>query len=114
MKIRWKYFWLAVVSIILAGNLLSAYIRTLALSSSVIYSFETRSAEFQFRVDPAGGTDVALMEQEFQKFLNLHPQTEERELFRTFEIRPWEFWNWYHFMTGEVYAYPYKEQKASR
>lgn len=114
MKIRWKYLWLAVVSLILAGNLLSAYIRTLAEGSSVIYSFETQNAEFEFLVNPSGGPDVAMMEREFQKFLNLHPQTQDRELYRTFEIRPWQFWNWYQYITSDVYEYPYKAQKGSQ
>lgn len=114
MKIRWKYFWLAVVSIILAGNLLSAYMQTLSEGSAVIYIFETRNAEFEFMVDPGGGPDVAMMEREFKKFLDLHPQTEDRELYRTFEIRPWQFWNWYHYITNEAYAYPYKPQEASQ
>lgn len=79
---------------------------------SVIYSFETQNTEFQFRVDPAGGEDVAMMEREFQKFLNLHPHAQDRELYRTFEIRPWQFWNWYYYSTSDVYEYPYKARKV--
>ncbi len=112
MKIRWKYVLWGVVATILAGNLLSAYLRTLAESSTVIYNFETRDAEFEFLVDPAGGPDVAMMEREFQKFLSLHPQTRDRELYRTFEARPWQFWNWYHYLTSELYGYPLKEKNT--
>ena len=54
MKIQWKYLLLVAVSVILAGNLISAYLRTLATEPGVIYSFETRNAEFEFLVDPAG------------------------------------------------------------
>jgi hypothetical protein len=109
MKIRWKYVWLAVVGIVLAANLLSAYINTLVEGSTVIYSFETQHTEFEFLVNPDEGPDVALMEREFQKFLSRNPQTEDRELYRTFEIKPWQFWNWYHFLTSDLYAYPFKE-----
>ena len=100
-------------TIILAGNLFSAFMRTLEEGSTVIYSFETQHAEFEFLVDPAEGPDVGMMEREFQKFLNLHPETKDQELYRTFERNPWQFWNWYHYLTSELYEYPFKEQDAS-
>ena len=114
MKMRWKYTLLAVAIIVLAANLLSAYINTLAEGTTVVYSFETRQAEFEFLVNPEAGPDVAMMEREFQKFLNLHPQTEDMELYRTFEIKPWQFWNWYHFLSSDLYRYPFKEPYESK
>ncbi len=110
MKNRWHFVWLALASIILAGNLVSAYLRTLTEGPGVLYAFETRNMEFEFTVDPAGGADVAMMEQEFRKFLDLHPSTRDRKLYRTFEMKPWQFWNWYHFITSELYKYPLKPE----
>lgn len=109
MKIKWGYILAAVLAIIAASNIVSAYLYTLTESTPVLYAFETRSAEFEFVVDPGGGTDVALMEAEFRKFLHLNPQTPDRELFRTFERNPWKFWNWYRYLTSELYDYPYKD-----
>ena len=109
MKIRWKYLLLVVTSIILAGNLISAFMRTLEAGPKVIYSFQTQDAAFEFIVDPAVGPDVASMEREFQKFLNLHSQKEDQELYRTFEMKLWQFWNWYYYLTSDLYKYPFKE-----
>lgn len=113
MKIRWSYIALTAAAIILAGNLLSAFFRTMTEGPAVIYAYETRNAEFQYTVDPAGGRDVAMMEREFQKFLNLNPQTEDRELYRIFEIKPWQFWNWYQYVTSDLFGYPYKERNIA-
>jgi hypothetical protein len=113
MKVRWKYIWLAAVSVILAGNLISAYLRTLATGPGVIYNFETKNAEFEFLVNPAGGTDIQRMEEEFQKFLSRHPNSSDRQLYRTFERNPWKFWNWYYFLTSDLYQYPYKDLDTS-
>jgi hypothetical protein len=113
MKNRWKYFLWAVVSVILVGNLLSAFIGTMAEGPTVLYRFETQHGEFEFVVDPAGGLDATVMEQEFQNFLRRYPKTEDRELYRTFERKPWQFWNWYHYLTSELYEYPFKERNTS-
>jgi len=113
MKIRWNYIGLGLLTLVIAANIFSAYFRTLTEVGPVFYAFETRNAEFEFVLDPAGGQDVALMEREFQKFLSLHPQTEDRELYRTFEIKPWQFWNWYHFLTSDLYGYPFKGYNTS-
>jgi hypothetical protein len=111
MKNSWKYVALSVAGIVLAGNLLSAYMRTLTEGPGVLYTFETRNMEFEFTVDPAGGPDVAMMEREFQEFLRLNPGTKDRELYRTFEIKPWQFWNWYHYFNNELYEYPFKSAR---
>ncbi len=113
MKIRWSYILLTVAAIILAGNLLSAIFHTLTEGPAVIYTYETRNAEFQYTVDPAGGPDVATMEREFRKFLSVNPTSADRELYRVFERDPWKFWNWYHYLTSELYDYPYKEPAAN-
>ena len=113
MKIRWKYMGLALLVLVIAANIFSAYFRTLSELGPVVYAFETRNAEFAYVVDPESGKDLPFMEQEFQKFLNQNPRTTDRELYRTFDRNPLKFWNWYHYLSSELYRYPYKEPKPT-
>lgn len=111
MKIKWKYVALGAGAVILVSNIFSAYVRALFEEPYLIYAFETRNAEFRFILNEEQGMDQERMQREFQKFLQLHPRTGDRELFRTFEIEPWKFWNWYFYLESDLYAYPFKPEK---
>jgi hypothetical protein len=111
MKINWKFVVILVSAVILVSNIFSVYIRTLLEEPYLIYAFETRNAEFRFIVDEEEGMDQDRMQREFQKYLQLHPGMEDRQLFRTFEMKPWKFWNWYHYLESDLYEYPYKQKE---
>ena len=113
MRIKWKYALFVLVALVVVSNIFSAYIRALWEGPSLIYAFETQNAEFRFVVDPDQGMGHERMQEEFGKFLRLHPGTGETELYRTFEMEPWKFWNWYHYLSSELYTYPYKEYSTS-
>lgn len=109
MKQTWKYSLIAILALVALGNVFSAYIRVLTEGPGIIYTFETQSAAFQYAIGPEQEPEIARMEREFEKYLRLNPEGSGQRLYRTFRAKPWKFWNWYHYLTSDLYDYPYKD-----
>ena len=74
----------------------------------VNYCFETKNSEFEFVVTPSKGRGVDMMERSFSSFLIDNPQTGDKIIYRTFTRNPIKFWNWYFYMTSDLYEYDLK------
>ncbi|WP_418502030.1 hypothetical protein [Flagellimonas sp.] len=108
MKARHFKTLTVVILIIVLGNVLSGYINMFQT-----YLYQTQHAEFEFTTMPTKGRDVGMMERQFTDFKKAHPEHMDLVLYRTFKRNPLKFWNWYSYLTNEMYHYDHKQEIES-
>ncbi|MCE2612329.1 hypothetical protein LVD13_05035 [Flavobacteriaceae bacterium D16] len=102
-----------IIGIIALSNFLSGYINVFTEGLFMTYHYQTENAEFEFTTMPAKGRDIGMMERQFSHFKNTNPEFKELELHRTFKRNPIKFWNWYSYITNEMYDYEYHTEVES-
>ena len=108
MKAKYFKASIIVISVIVLGNVLSGFINMFQT-----YLYQTNNAEFEFSTMPTKGRDIGMMERQFSAFKNAHPEYKDLVLYRTFKRNPLKFWNWYSYLTDEMYQYDYKDEIES-
>ncbi|MDC6367184.1 MULTISPECIES: hypothetical protein [Flavobacteriaceae] len=108
MKAGYLKISILVISVIVLGNVSSGFINMFQT-----YLYQTNRAEFEFTTMPTKGRDIEIMEIQFSHFRTAHPQYRDLVLFRTFKRNPLKFWNWYSYLTNEMYQYEYKDEIKS-
>ena len=98
---------ITLISIILISNLLSGYINAFTEGIIVPYHYQTKNAEYEFTLVPTKGIGVQMMEKSFIDFKKTNPQLAHLALYRTFELNPLKFWNWYRYLADDMYQYEY-------
>lgn len=102
-----------IVGILALSNFLSEYINVFTEGLFRTYHYQTENGEFEFTTMPAKGRDIGMMEGQFSHFKNNNPEFKELELHRTFKRNPLKFWNWYSYLTHEMYDYEYQSEVES-
>jgi hypothetical protein len=113
MKRTQRNLLILAVLLIVFSNLFSPYINVFAVGLFPTFHYQTENAEFEFTAMPSKGRDIEMMERHFQTFKNSIPNGEQQQLFRTFKRNPFMFWNWYSYMTSDIYDYDYQRASSS-
>jgi len=93
------------IAFLVLSNVFSGFINIFTEGLFSTYLFQTENAEFEFTTMPAKGRDTGMMERQFSHFKDNHPEYNNLNLFRTFERNPMKFWNWYLYLTNDMYQY---------
>ncbi len=72
------------------------------------YHYTTAHGEFtgQEDISKGGKGDLERIERSFGVFRNVHPQTQDTVLYRTFTRNPLKCWYWREYLTHRRYDYP--------
>lgn len=72
------------------------------------YHYQNLDGSFEF-VEQAGSTQgFDILVKRFEEFKKEYPKSPHRKLYRTFNIKVWQFWNWLHiFSMFKRYSLPY-------
>ncbi|MCG8808892.1 hypothetical protein G1K57_12150 [Tenacibaculum finnmarkense] len=103
-----------IIGILILSNFLSGYINIFTEGLFRTYLYQTENANFEFNTMPAKGRDIGMMERQFSHFKKTHSEFQELELHRTFKRNPLKFWNWYSYLTHEMYDYEYQDEVESK
>ncbi|WPR77916.1 hypothetical protein [Algoriphagus sp. NG3] len=96
--------------IILLSNFMSGYINLFTEGIITTDLYQSDKAEFEFMTAPAKSRDIKMMESEFNNFKQSNPEYKDLKLYRTFKKKPFEFWNWYAYLTDPKYQYEYQNE----
>lgn len=96
--------------ILLLSNFFSGYINTFTEGITKSYFFQTEKAEFEYWTMPSKGRSIEMMEDSFTAFKKAYPEYSDLKVYRTFNINPFKFWNWYHYLVNKHYDYEYREE----
>ncbi|PXY00783.1 hypothetical protein DF185_12825 [Marinifilum breve] len=107
-KITRKLITLIAITIVLA-NLLSGIINLFTEGIGKGYTYETYDGKYKFTYVPSKGGKFERVKTYFEFLQEDDPHYKGTELFRTFERKPLQFWNWYSYMFSEAYSFQYRE-----
>ncbi|WP_321306153.1 hypothetical protein [Marinifilum fragile] len=97
------------VIIICISNLLSGLINLVTEGIGKGYTYETYDGKYKFTYVPSKGGKFERVKTYFEFLQEDDPHYKGTELFRTFERKPLQFWNWYSYMLSEAYSFQYRE-----
>lgn len=102
-----------IIGFIALSNYLSPYINVFTEGLYTSYLYQTKNAEFEFTTVPSKGRDIEMMERQFSDFKEKNPEYRDLELNRTFKRNPLKFWNWYWYLTQDMFKYNYQNAVPS-
>lgn len=74
------------------------------------YHYQNHSGSFQYNEYPSKGLTYAVGQRRWQEYLNQTNNPKDDTLYRTFQIRPWAFWEWgQYIVNNKRYWHPYLE-----
>ena len=103
---------MAIILIIIIGNLFPTFFNTLTQGIFPRYHFQTEGCEFDFDTCPNKGRDLANMKRSLEIFKLENKGYSDLKLYRTFTKNPIKFWKWHEYATSEYYQYEYMEMCA--
>ena len=112
MKTKNLKILITIIGLLIIGNLLSGYIN-LFTEGFKNYHYQTKDAEFDFTLIPSKGRDIEMMKRNFTYFKEQHPEYNYLKLYRTFKRNPLKFWNWYSYISDDIYQFEYKIKTES-
>ena|GEM_PF-1143605 len=63
------------------------------------YHYQTKDGKFSYTEEPGKGLDYDILQVRYQRYLKEHPSQnpnqKDNTLYRTFRIKPWQFWQWW-------------------
>lgn len=98
---------IAIAGIIVISNIYPTYFVLRIDGIFPHYNFQSENGDFKFTAIPAKGRDIDMMNRKYDRYVNKHG-IKKGELYRTFRVNPFKFWNWYHYATNEYYQYKFK------
>jgi len=101
------------IALLVLSNVFSGFINSFTQGLFTTYVYQTQNAEFEYTTLPDKGRGIEMMEGNFLSFKKDHPEYKEHKLFRTFKRNPLKFWNWYSYLTSEMYKYEYRNKVDS-
>ncbi|WP_223032752.1 hypothetical protein [Hanstruepera marina] len=102
-----------ILAVLLLSNLFSGYINLFTDGLFKTNHYQTESTEFEFTTMPSKGRDIEMMKRNFAHFKDQHPEYKDLQLFRTFKRNPIKFWNWYAYLSDDIYRYEYIDNTVS-
>ncbi|MEO7215560.1 hypothetical protein [Mucilaginibacter sp.] len=76
------------------------------------YTYSNYDMSFQFSEHGGAGYNFEMGRRRYKRFLEKNPEKAktDRQLYRTFTIKPWRFWQWSDYLfSGERFKLPYKD-----
>ncbi|MEJ5996604.1 hypothetical protein WG904_19405 [Pedobacter sp. Du54] len=71
------------------------------------YHYQNADGSFQYSEEPGKGMDFKAGLIQFDGWKRSNPQNNNILLYRTFHIRPWQFWEWWQYIAhNERYRLP--------
>ncbi|WP_250433173.1 hypothetical protein [Hanstruepera flava] len=113
MKNKYLKTSIVILAVLLLSNSFSGYINLFTEGLFKNYHYQTENAEFEFTTIPSKGRDIEMMKRNFTYFKEQHPEYNDLKLYRTFERNPLKFWNWYSYISDDIYQFQYKIKTES-
>ncbi len=74
------------------------------------YHYTNGDNSFQYTESPGKALDFKVAQKRWERFKLQNPN-KDQTLYRTFTIRPWEFWEWWQYTAHpNRFSLPYKKQ----
>ncbi|TDS14748.1 hypothetical protein B0I21_103247 [Sphingobacterium paludis] len=72
------------------------------------YSYSNFNGTFRFKEYGMKGLSYSSAKISYNSFLEKHPDIKDKQLYRTFWITPWRFWEWNQYLNySERFKLPY-------
>jgi len=62
------------------------------------YHYQNADNSFSYSEFKSKGLDFEVCEIRWKRFLDTNPKNKNQTLYRTFTIRPWQFWEWWQYL----------------
>ena len=62
------------------------------------YSYQNANGSFKYTEEPGQALDFKVGERRWQRFKTENRNNPNQMLYRTFRIKPWQFWEWWQFI----------------
>ncbi|MBL4675679.1 MAG: hypothetical protein JKY70_05670 [Mucilaginibacter sp.] len=102
------------IIILLLCLIILSNITPLAFLMADNYTYRNYNNKFTF-TEESGGHDFKMAKTLYRWYLDKNPQDEkaDNKLYRTFKIKPWQFWTWREMIFNhERFSLPYLPLKA--
>jgi hypothetical protein len=72
------------------------------------YEYQNKDGSFKYQEIPGQSLDFEVAQIRWNRFKSENPNNPNQTLYRTFSIKPWQFWEWWQFIVhNERYRLPY-------
>lgn len=76
------------------------------------YTYSNYNATFLYEELRLQGRPYEGRDRRYQSFLEQHPNVKDKQLYRTFSLDPWRFWEWHEWVNHfERFKLPYISEK---
>lgn len=73
------------------------------------YGYTNADHSFSYSEEPGKGMDFEAGQIQFDAWKKQNPTNPNRTLYRTFKIKPWQFWEWWQYIAHpKRFTLPYK------
>lgn len=73
------------------------------------YTYSNADGSFTYNEEGGKGKSFKGCKRMYGYFLQDHPNVSNKQLYRTFKLQPWKFWEWYQYIfRNERFTLPYK------
>ena len=62
------------------------------------YNYQTEDRSFNFTENAGSPLDYRVCEQRWEEYRQKDPNNKNKILYRTFTIKPWQFWEWWQYL----------------
>ncbi len=74
------------------------------------YNYQNANSSFKYTEEPGQALDFKVGERRWDRFKSENSNNPNQTLYRTFKIKPWQFWEWWQFIAhSKRYSLPYLE-----
>ncbi|PWS28477.1 hypothetical protein DHW03_01050 [Pedobacter yonginense] len=72
------------------------------------YNYQNADGSFKYTEEPGQALDFKVGERRWERFKTENSSDPNQTLYRTFRIKPWQFWEWWQFIAhGKRFTLPY-------
>lgn len=76
------------------------------------YGYRNQDASFTYTEEPGKALDFIVCERRWEHFKAENPENSNWTLYRTFTIKPWQFWEWWQYIAHtKRFTLPYKSME---
>jgi hypothetical protein len=71
------------------------------------YSYQNKDASFTYEEEPGMALDFKVCQKRWKRFKAQNLDNRNQTLYRTFRIKPWQFWEWWQYVAhSDRFALP--------